>query len=225
MLRSLLPVTFLSVVGMSLYSAPCLPGSLDEYFALGTTGCSVGSVQFADFMAAPGLPFASPIDPAAIQVSPIGTAFSPALLFTLNSSAELADIQQSFFRFSVTGGLTGASISLGSPAATGDGAVTGILDVCSGGLFDPTEPTGCSGVPDTAIAFQIAGNGMPFDSRSFPASSFFDIFVDLTVDAGPSGTASLSSATVGFTAVPEPSALFLTAAGLALIFRRLRHSS
>ncbi len=199
------------------FGGPCLPGTLQTYINLGSTGCQIGAVQFADFTVAAGQAIATPISPGQVQVSPGGGVFNPALLFTLNQTATAGQLFESFFRFDVSGTLTGASISLGSPATTGDGAVTGILDVCRNGLFSGGAPIGCSGSAATAIAFAIAEDSQLSDSVSLGASSFFDVFVDLTADAGLSGSATLPSASVSISAVPEPGAMLLAGAGLALI--------
>lgn len=216
----------LALCGVELQAGACLPGSLDDYFSLGSTGCSVGALQFADFSPVPGISFATAIDPSDVQVTPIGGFYNPSLMFTFNSSAALGDLLESIFRFSVMGAVTGASIRLESPSATGDGAVTGILDVCAGGSFSGDQPIGCSGSPSNAIAFFIAGDHQLFANTGFPANGFADVFADLTIDAGPSGTASLASATIGFVAVPEASTFAATILGLSLLFylRRLRRS-
>lgn len=174
-------------------------------------------MQFADFTLANGQTIATPVAPGQIQVSPGGSAFNPALLFTLNQAAAAGQVFESFFRFDVSGTLTGAAISLGSPTVTGDGAVTAILDVCRNALFSGGAPAGCSGNSATAIAFAIAGDSQLSDSVGFGGSSFFDVFVDLTADGGLSGSATLTSASVSISAVPEPGAMLLAGAGLAII--------
>jgi hypothetical protein len=141
----------------------------------------------------------------------------PVLLVTLNSSASFGDLFESFFRFRADGFLTGADIGLNSPTAVGDGAVTGVLDVCPGGSFSGGQPIGCPTSPGTAIAFATDGFSGLTDSLSFGPTSFFDVFVDLTIDGGLSGSASLPSASVSIAAIPEPVTEFLIAAGLGLI--------
>ncbi len=58
------------------------------------------------------------------------------------------------------------------------------------------------------------------DSATFAATSFFDVFVDLSVDGGLDGSATLVSSTVTLAAaatnsVPEPAALPLMLTGMA----------
>jgi len=192
---------------------------------LGETGCQAGSIQFFNFELASGINGATEINPNSIVVTPGGTALFPTFTFTLNAQAAAAQILESFFRFNVTGpGITDGFIRLNSPSATGGAAVTGILDVCSGAKFAGIVPIGCTGQPSTAIAFAIADDSQLIDRvRSMPAG-FFDVFVDLTIDGGLSGSAALPSATVGF-AVPEASSGLLWALGaisLGLFRRRAR---
>jgi hypothetical protein len=54
------------------------------------------------------------------------------------------------------------------------------------------------------------------DFASFPVTSFFDIFVDLSVDGGLAGSATFGSAAVQLTATPEPAAVLLTLAGFVM---------
>jgi hypothetical protein len=99
----------------------------------------------------------------------------------------------------------------------GYGAVTGVLDVCRNASFAGGAPIGCPGPSGSAIAFTIAGDSQLSDSVSFSGSSFFDVFVDLTADGGLSGSATLTSASVSISAVPEPAAMLLVGVGLAMI--------
>jgi hypothetical protein len=201
----------------AISGAPCVPGNLQSFVNLGATGCQVSTVQFSDFTIVPGLTIATPIDPAQVQVTPGGSAMNPMLLFTLETTATAGEVFQSFFRFSASGPLIGAAISLTPPTATGDAAVTGILDVCPDGSFSGNAPLGCPTSPASLIVFGIDGSSLLSDSANFPASSFFDVFVDLTIDGGASGSAALGSATVGFTSIPEPSAGLLAALGLSAL--------
>lgn len=214
---------FFSAIVISLalsaaaFAGPCLQGSLQSYVDLEPAGCELGAVSFSNFSIVPGLSFASVLDPTLVQVTPGGSSDSPNLLFSLNSSALTGELFQSIFRFNAVGGLLGFPvITLNSPAATGDGVVTGILDVCSGGSFQGDPPVGCTD-PASAVAFYTANGSTPREFVNGTFSSFFDVFVDLTVDGGLQGTAFLPSATVGLSAVPEPSAMILTAMGLAAV--------
>lgn len=101
--------------------------------------------------------------------------------------------------------------------ATGDGALTGILDVCGGGSFAGPGSLGCTGTPNSALAVLTADTSMPWDGVSFPRTGVLDLYADLTADGGLSGSAVLTSATIGLQTVPEPGAIAMTGAGLALL--------
>jgi hypothetical protein len=172
-------------------------------------------VLFSDFLLASGQSIAAPIDPAQIQVTPGGLSFAPTLTLTFNVTATAGQVLESFFHYSaISDPFQGALISLGSPRVTEDAAVTGVLDVCVNGRFSAGEPLGCPGVAGTAIAFATTADSLLSDRLNTQASSFFDIFVDITIDGGLSGTASLQSASVTVL-TPEPSALFVLALPLA----------
>jgi PEP-CTERM motif len=199
----------------AIFGAPCVPGNYQSFVNLGAPGCEVETIQFANFTILPGQTIGTPIDPAQVQVAPGGTALNPMFLFTLNTTAAAGEVFESFFRFSASGSLFGASIGLTPPTVTGDAAVTGILDVCPDGSFAGGAPLGCPTSPASLVVFAIDQSSLLSGSANLPVSSFFDVFVDLTIDGGLSGSATLGSATVGFSSVPEPSAGLLVALGLS----------
>lgn len=206
----------------SAFAGPCISGSLLDYINLGGTGCTASSVLLSNFEIVAGQSFATPIAPASVQVTPVGGQTAPALLLTLNTTAAAGELFELFVRYNVGGGLVAASISLGSAVVNGDGAITGILDICAGGSFNSGSPTGCSGTAVSTATFAIEGDSLLSSSTPLPASSFFDVFADITVDGGPSGSASLESATVAV-ATPEPSTLLLVTAvlgGMAIVRSR-----
>lgn len=216
----------LILCGSTMFGAPCVSGTLQSYINLGVTGCTVGGVDYSAFAIVPGQNGATQINPNSITVTPGGTQYLTMLLLTLNQTANPGTLLESIFRVRTAGLLTGASVTLGSPVVTGDGAATGILDVCAGGMFAGTAPTGCSATAGSTAAFAIAGGpNQLFDSVAFAPNSFFDIFFDISVDGGASGSAVLSSATLGVNAAPEPSAILFVAAGIGAIgFLRLRRN-
>ena len=200
-------------------AATCLPGTLQDYIDLGGAGCTQGGVSFVDFALEPGQSFATPLDPNAVQVTPGGTATAPSLVLTFSSSAGAGQLLESFFRFSASApALLGAGVAIGGASASGDGAVTAGLDVCAGGSFASDFPDLCTGSAETLVAFLVADDSALADQRAFGGiSSFFDVFLDVAVDGGLAGTASLGTATI--TLVPEPSTAALLALGLALLSR------
>jgi hypothetical protein len=209
---------FLEVLlGMgTAFGGPCLPGTLQSYIELGTGGCQIGDIFVSSFTTAPGQTFATPIDPLQVQLTPGGTFFNPNLMFTFNQAANATELFESLFGFNAAAAaLTGASLSLNSANVSGDGAITGILDVCIGGTF-PGIPLGCSGTPASAIAAEIAGLSVPAVPIT-TAAGFFDVFVDITIDGGLSGSAFLGSSTVSLASVPEPGVGLLVAVGLCVI--------
>jgi hypothetical protein len=198
------------------FGSPCLPGNLQTFINLGATGCQVETVEFTNFTLLPEQSIATPIDPTQVQVSPDGVALNPMLSFTLNRTANAGQVFKSFFRFSASDSMYGASIGLISPRVTGDAAVTAILDVCPNGSFSGGAPLGCPTSPASLVVFAIDQSSLLKSSTSFTVSNSVDVFVDVTLDGGRSGSVTLNSATVGFSSVPEPSTGLLLALGLSL---------
>ena len=224
MIKKLLPSlgTLIFMVA-SAFAGPCIPGTLQDYVNLGSTGCDVSGATFSPFLVLPGQSFAIPIDPSAIAVTPVGGAYNPGLQFGINVSADPGELFESFFRFTVTGQLMGASLLLGPGTATGDGQAIAVEELCADGAFGGNEPSGCSGIADTAITFRTESDAFLSDPKVL-SGSFFDVFVDITIDGGLAGTASLDNITTQFDLavtepepVPEPSTGILLAGGIALL--------
>lgn len=213
--------------GSALFAAPCVSGTLQSYINLGVTGCSVGGVDYSAFSLVPGQFGATQISPGSINVTPGGTQLQTMLLLSLNQTASAGMLLETIFRVRAAGLLSTASIALNSPTVTGDGAVTGILDVCAGGNFAGSAPSGCPTTARSALVFATAGGPNQLsDSVSFVPTSFFDIFFDVSIDGGSTGRATLTSTSLGVNAVPEPSAIILVALGIGAIgIRRYRFQS
>jgi hypothetical protein len=219
---------FFSVVFFCAGSAiggPCMPGTLQDYISLASAGCQAGIATFADFKAEPGQAVATPIDPATVLVTPGGAMSRPSLQFTLSQTAATGEVLESFFRFDATiPVLPIVNKVMLDGSATGDGAATATEDICPGATFSGDAPLGCPTAPGSLVTLAVSPFGsIATDKASFPATSFFDVFVDLTVDGGLSGGATLNSATVQFIATPEPAPAALMLTGLVgLAFRRIR---
>lgn len=227
--RRLLALVLLGSSSLA-FAAPCVVDTLANYAALGTTGCSLANGQASDFVAPlSGQTGFTAIDPVSILVTPDANPLLPGFTFTLNTTT--AGRLESFFHFSLQGiPSVGQQLTMAGSAQTGDGSVSVVEDLCSNGSFDPAQPTNCSGTtPDPLITLHTATDLIPDDATQFTVSSFFDIFVDITLD-GPggqgSGTASLGSVSLQFTPVPEPASYtLLPLALLALVLAtRRRHT-
>ncbi|HYZ84037.1 MAG TPA: PEP-CTERM sorting domain-containing protein [Bryobacteraceae bacterium] len=227
MKRIFLPILLLAFASTCALAAPCLSGSLQSYVNLGATGCEVGAVNFSNFMTSSGITGATPLDPGVVQVTPGGSFLTPTLTLVTNTSAATGDLFDLLLEFRAGGALLSYGfITLNSPTATGDAAVSGFLDICRGGNFAGPGPVGCSGSAVSALTVEIADFAQLSDfTPTGPVSSFFDVFVELSVDGASNGSASLPSGTVGIAAVPEPSTTLLVCAVLAgtVAIRRRRN--
>lgn len=217
-MKSFVFTSLLLALGGTAFAAQCTNGSLQTYINLGAGGCQFGAVTFSSFQIVPGQNAATPISPTGVLFTPGGSTYTPFIRIGLtNPTAISGGLLESIFRFSVSGSrLIGASLALAG-SVTGDGLITNVLDVCPDASFSGNSPGGCSTAPASAITFIDANNQQLTETAGPFAASFFDVFVDLTLDGGASGSATLSSATVGVLATPEPSAGLLFAFGLAAI--------
>jgi hypothetical protein len=192
----------------------CVTGSLASYTSL-AMGCTVNSVTFAGFTAAASQ--GALIAPASIVVTPLQTPGSVGFRFDLNSSAAAMEVLGVLINYTVSFA-NSASVTLTGSNVAPDGANTGIVDLCSGN-FPGAEPTGCTGISTNALAFDVGFLSELTGGVALPPGAY-DVFVDLTVDGGLAGAASLSSATV-MHGVPEPATAGVLALGLALLaFKR-----
>jgi len=224
-MRRLLLASFFVLAFPSVSNAsPCTTMSLSAYAALGAGGCTIGAYTVADFVSTTLLPppDADPIDPDTVTVTPVP---SVGLDFGLDAFTQTIQLDL-LIRFTLSGPPLGsAQLSLANTTATGDGSVSAIQDTCVGGTFQSVDPTSpCSGTPNTLIALHTDADLVSPVGDTFPVNSFFDVFVEITLDSGPSGTASAGTVSTRFAtlSVPEPSVVVLLAAALAAIHAR-RH--
>lgn len=218
LLASLLAFAFASTSN----AAPCAMSSLSAYVSLGAGGCTIGAYTVSGFLATVVLPppDADPIDPDTVTVTPVPGV---GLDFGLDAFTDAGQLDL-LIRFALAGPLLGAAqLSLANTTAIGDGSVSAIQDTCVGGTFQSVDPTApCSGTPSTLIALQTETDFISPVSDTFAAHSFFDVFVEITLDAGQSGAASAGTVSTRFGAVsiPEPSIVILLTAALAAACRR-----
>lgn len=217
--RLLLLLASLLLIGSSgrVFAVPCAPGTVADYESLGLAGCSVGDLDFSGFTveAFPGP--STQIDPASVTLSPISGGFSMSGA-ALSANAGVLLGLRFVFQVGVAGGLIGGTVALGDTAVTPDGVITSVLDADSAG---------------NAIAID---NGVlidPVASFSAAPTNFFDVFFELGIDGGVSGSAvagpnlgsiTFAAATPG--AAPEPGSIpLLLSSLLALWLLRRRRAA
>ena len=205
------------LIAGTAFGSSCVSGSLQDYIDLGTGGCDVGAVSFSQFALAPGQNGATPINASQVLVTPAGLPFTPTLQFTLSTTATAPNLVESFFRLRASGPmLAGDMLSLNAPSASGDGVDTALEYICPGASFGANSPVGCSGSASLTTFGNVSFSQLS-DFKNFPATSFFDIFVDLSVDGGLAGSATFDSAAIQVTATPEPASLLLAITGIATL--------
>jgi hypothetical protein len=204
-------------------AAPCAADTLAGYVALGAGGCEIGSTSFQSFGVLE-VPFgALEIDPADVLVTPlVDDPLRPGLSFVLAAAATANELLEVLVAYQVAAPLLrGAEVALDGSSVSGDGAVTAIEDVCIGGVFDPDGPTGCTGLDEALIAFDVGFDAEPSVTLLFEDASLLAVVKDIAVDGGLEGAASLAGVTNRFL-VPEPATALLLAVGLAALGCRSR---
>lgn len=223
----------------STYASPCVDGTLADYLALGSGGCTIAGNTLAGFSATSVLTGATPIDASNVNVTAINGASGFGLDFTLatgtpNATGPLG-LLDILLGYTVSGSrLIGASLGLGLSSVSGDAAITVLENICVNGSYNDflaNGPALCGGTESanlTTLSSDISSIGS--DSAGFAVSSFFDVFAELIIDGGLAGNAQLSGPVSTRFSVPEPSSLALMmlaviAVGYARSRRRPAHTA
>lgn len=183
-------------------AAPAVAAPLSTYLALGPGGVTIGTTRFSDFTLEPLQTGATQI-PTSILVTPINLFGAPTLQFSPTQVALPGDLFELKLSYTVQDiSILGASVTLGAALASGDGSVTGTLDL-----------TGPVPAAPTLIAFATSPVTGVSDATSFPSVAQVRAQTSIVLDGGGSGRGSVGTVSQQFSVVPEPgTALF----GLAL---------
>ncbi len=191
-------LTFLLSVVPTLSAAPqgCLPGTLASYIALGSGGCSIGTIVVANFAYTPGATGgAQLIPPDQIQVSPIFSIPATAMLtFSAKWQAGAAQTQQSLIKYTVTGTATNAGSLALQLGAFQSGAFMSNIAV--------NEHTNAGNLKVFANCGEVACQTKTTDMLQFSPASIGLQVSDRVKLSSALGTASLSSFTVKFDYCP-----------------------
>jgi hypothetical protein len=196
------------------FAGLCVPGTVTDYVSLGSGGCTIGSLSFSNFSVEAFPSATAQIDPSGVVLIPSSDGF---VLSSDELSAQAGELLGLRFLFLLNAPqLIGGTVALGERTVTENGAITSILSADSAGV---------------AIAFDIGLDAEPVASFTSAPSSFFDVFVELGIDGGTFGAAtmgpnlgSVSFASQATVPVPEPGVLWLmlSSALSLLLLRRPR---
>jgi hypothetical protein len=213
------------------FAAACVPGSLAAYISLGGGGCTIGSATVNDFSIDVFSPAATPIAADDITVTPSDLGSGFRLDFGIDQAAAAGEFYDALVGYSVAALAIGrARLAMDGAAASPDGVVTAVQDLCLGDTFF-SDPTTCFlGTPaGPLIVFEIGFDQELAAELFFSPVSFFDVFTEIGIDGGLGGSASIDGVVSNeFTravAVPEPSALLLLGAAVLSFARRHRRAA
>ena len=210
----LLALTAVAVSQLGV-AASCSSGSLATYLALGSSGCTIGGNTLSNFTILTGLSGGTPIAPSSVTLNPMGSTFAPGLTISTSQSASAGVPLEAIFTYDISGPLYNSiSAMLSGSSETVDGAVTGIVNFCEGGMFGPDGVSGCASANGSLLTLDGTQN---MDSATFSKIATLAVTDDLTFDPGLSGTATGGTFTNSFTAVPEPLTSALAVFGFALV--------
>jgi uncharacterized protein (TIGR03437 family) len=170
-------------------AAPCVPGTLSSYIALGAGGCTIGNNVLANFAQATALNGTIDIPPSGLNVFPSGGSSNPGIVVTGNITTASGQVFSALINYTITGSTyTSDTITLSNTTATGNGAASDIQDFCPNGNFQaPTYVAQCPGGEGAGSPLVVVGNGSATASLS---ATSLGITHNLVIDSGTTGTAS-----------------------------------
>jgi uncharacterized protein (TIGR03437 family) len=170
-------------------AAPCVPGTLASYMALGAAGCTIGTSVLANFTQGSPLNGTTTIPPAGLNIFPAGGASNPGIVVTGNISAAGGQVFSTLINYTITGTTyTSDTITLSNTTATGNGAVSDIQNFCRNGNFQaPTFAAQCPGGEGPGSPLVVIGNG---NATATLTATSLGITHNLVIDSGATGTAS-----------------------------------
>jgi len=210
MKKLLLFVGILVATSSMGWAAACTDGTLASYEGLGSTGCTIDGLTFANFGFS-------------------GSATGGALAPTATAVNVVACPEANPFCSDLPAGEEGFVFQVSSSTTSNETVDAGITYTVSGQIVDALALTAGGGTSGTGSIFVdetsnpslvnlhvIGGSGT--DTQTFAPVSNLTVTKDIAVSGGTDGTASLSFVANGWSTVPEPSTLaFLMVGSLGLL--------
>lgn len=200
---------------------PCAAGTLEDYIALQSTGCSIGSIVLRDFsfdvISASGEPVVA--GPEDVFVVPVPGAGVYGLTYSSPEFAVTAGQSVSYLlNYTIDPSppiIRGLNLRLSTESPVAPGVASISEQACVGAAFsDDVCPTG------TPMSLNVFDNGVTSTLDAFlefAPVSVVGITATISLDASQGGSADFQNFTGSATVVPEPSSGVMAIGGLLFL--------
>ncbi|MCC7156603.1 MAG: PEP-CTERM sorting domain-containing protein [Bryobacterales bacterium] len=216
-------------LGVPIVAPPgCALGSLKDYIALGSKGCTLSPTPTAMKVSDFGFVTAGPLDESQIHVTPSAPRSSGSLRFSADFLAPTGKTFDylTFFTIDPPPIIHGFETDMETFTPKNGGKASVTTELCIGAAFsNPAKDNSCKGTLLKLFVFYDSSGTIPIfqlkDRVNFDAAGIVGVRSLLSLDAKV-GTSDIGAYANTSFVLPEPSTAILVLAGLGLLFLRRR---